>query len=405
MQRQIHGVGFVSAIIITILVGSVVIAGVGVASADVSYISISQVSVSEDEPVAGNPVTITPTILHSSAGNGGFQVTEAVLVTSDGTRLVEVNNLGTIGAGDSLKVPLRTSFEEAGEKHLTVRVRGNVVNSSGTVKSVESVEYPVYVDVSAPSDPTPEAEPQVSVNADTMVSGTSTPVRVTVSNSRDSEISDVAVHLSSAGDQIETQTKLQPILSARNMSTFVFDVTPTSPGELDLNATVEYDSGSTQVTRTVDVVPVQDDIFIDAVMTTNNGTNVIQYQVTNAGNAPIHNVLISGEGSNADLTRASFDTINASSTATTTVPTGTSASSLALNVSYTVGSQNQYITQTVQGDALDASSTGVESKSSTGLGGILNGMSLTSIGLLFGGLAAGGAVGHRHRLRSLLRKR
>ncbi|MBP2252846.1 hypothetical protein J2754_003206 [Halarchaeum solikamskense] len=379
---------------ITLLLCCSLLAGAGAASG-VTYVTISDVSVSDDNPATGDLVTITPTIRHSSAGDAGFQINEVTLTNADGERIAEANDLGTVGGSETLDVPLRTTFDTAGDKHLTLHVRGTTVNSSGHMQSTSQITYPVYIDVDEPA--ADEPEPRVHIDAAPMVAGDDSTVDVTVSNGGEDPLSDVTLRLS--GDGVDTKTQMQPTIAAESMTTFSFSVTPSETGSTDLTASLSSSDVNVSTTSAVPVSAVDDDVRVDATVVEDDNTTLLQYHVANAGNAPIEDVLVTAESPDASLPSASVEQVNASSSETVSVPIGHVPSEATIDAAYTVAGESSSVTTTVSGQGLQ---TNVLSASgSTGqqafFGGGTGGIPIAGIALLFGGVVVGGVVGSRFR--------
>ncbi|GGN16903.1 COG1361 family protein [Halarchaeum nitratireducens] len=105
-----------------------------------AYVTIGNVTVEPDDPVVGERTSITATFESAEASTESAEVTE-VSVRGPST-FVTANDVGTLGPGTDLTVPFSTSFESAGEKRLTVTLRGIASNGSVFV-----VRKPIYVDV------------------------------------------------------------------------------------------------------------------------------------------------------------------------------------------------------------------------------------------------------------------
>lgn len=328
--------GGLLAALLALTVACSMFAGAGAASG-VTYVTVSDVAVSDDNPTTGDLVTITPTIRHSSAGDAGFQINEVTLTNSNGERIAEANDLGTIGGSETLDVPLRTSFDSAGDKHLTLHVRGVTVNSTGHTQAAAQVTRPVYIDIDEPSSSDPEPAPRVRIDADSMVAGVESTVTVTVSNGGENTLSDVTLRLDDFGDTIDAQTRMRPTIAATNMTTFTFTVTPDEAGDVNLKATLTSENEHVTGLTSTTVDALEDDVRVDATTVRENDTTLLQYHVANAGNAPIEDVLVTADSPDGSLPSASVERVNASASETLTVPVGSAPASVTLDVSYTVG--------------------------------------------------------------------
>ncbi|GGM69932.1 hypothetical protein J2752_001897 [Halarchaeum rubridurum] len=383
---------------VTLLLCCSLLAGAGAASG-VTYVTVSDVAVSDDNPTTGDLVTITPTIRHSDSGDYGFHINEVTLTDSNGERIAEADDLGTIGGSETLDVPLRASFDSAGDKHLTLHVRGITVNSTGHTQTVSKVSYPVYIDVDAPSSSDPEPAPRVHIDADSMVAGAESTVTVTVSNGGEDTLSDVTLRLDDFGDTIDAQTRMRPTIPAENMTTFTFTVTPDEAGDVNLKATLTAEDESVTGLTSTTVDALEDDVRVDATTVRENDTTLLQYHVANAGNAPIEDVLVTADSPDGSLPSASVERVNASASETLTVPVGSAPASATLDVSYTVGGDTSSTTETIGATGLESTDSDVTNATGQNafLSGGVGGISLGSIALLFGGVVVGGIAGTRLR--------
>jgi|GEM_PF-3416900 len=338
----------VGALVVAVLLCSSLAVGTAVAGVSDLFVTISDTTVSNDEPETGDTITITPTIRHSSASEGGFRVTEVVLTKSNGETLSRVDNLGTIGASESIDVPLRATFATAGEKHLTITVRGVQTNSSGAVEVIDTIDYPVYVSVSEPTSSDPEPTPQLHIDADHAVANTTVPVNVTVSNGGESDLSDLAVRLSATDKSLDTETRLQPTLEAGNMTTFSFEIQPTVAGNLTLRAELNSEEEAVETTHSISVQKLRSQISVDATILTQNNSRFLQYRVTNLGNAPIHDVTIVGQTGETKLSAAGIGTIGVASSQTALIPTAVQPNaSVTLQSTYSIGGTTNQQSRTI----------------------------------------------------------
>ncbi|GAA0295856.1 hypothetical protein GCM10009066_07970 [Halarchaeum salinum] len=382
---------------IAVLVCCSLLVGAGAASS-VTYVTVSDVAVSNDNPETGDAITITPTIRHSSAGEGGFHINEITLTTAGGDVVAEADDLGTIGADETLDVPLRTSFETAGEKSLTIHVRGTTVNSTGDAQAVSTVTRPVYIDVDEPSSSEPEPAPRVHIDAGSMVAGAESTVDVTVSNPSEDALSDVTLRLDDFGDTVDAQTRMRPTIPAENMTTFTFTVSPEEAGDMNLKATLTSEDESVTGLTSTTVDALEDDVRVDATVVQENDSTLLQYHIANAGNAPIHDVLVTADSSGESLPSASVDRINASSSGTLTVPVSSEPASVSLDVSYTVGGASSSTTATIGSRGLASTDGGTATASAQNafLSGGFGGIPIAGLGLLLGGVVVG-VAGTRFR--------
>lgn len=373
-----------------VLVGSTATA----VTAAPAHVTVSSTSVSDDEPETGDTITVTPTVRHSDSGSGSFEVTQVTLEDASGTRYAEAEDPGTLGPGDTIDVPLRTAVQSAGEKNFVVHVRGVKYDSQGRWERITHTEHPVYVTVSEPSTET-ETKPQLNVEAGDLTAGTESTVRVTVSNGGDDDLSDLSLRLSGLGG-MENRTKLRPALGAANSTTFEFDVRPPESGTHRLNATLAYgDDDAVETSEDVDVAPLRTDASVYATVSEQNGSPVLRYRVTNHGNAPLENVVVSGAAVGTPFPSTVISTVDPGTSATATVdlnarPTGPAT----VSATYGVGSTTVGTDRAIQFDE-PASSTETETESADDSTNESTGNLVPPLGplsLLTGGVVATGSI-------------
>lgn len=369
------------------------IAGAGVAVGGHSdlYVTVSEVSVSNDEPETGDAITITPTISHSGEYSGGFQITEVELVAPNQGQVAQAENLGAIGSGETVSVPLGVTFDTAGEKRLLIRVRGAKEDSDGNLQQLGYIERPVYVSVSEPSSDT-ATPPRVRIDAERGVAGTDVPVTVTVSNGDDEEISDLSLRLDGVHGNIDSQTRIRPSLGAGNMTTFTFNVTPQEASETTLKATLRYgDDESVETFQPIQVEALSEDVGVYASVVERNESTYLQYRVTNQGNAPITDVAISGTAGDTPLPSATVATVEAASSETVTVPIGALSGTVDVEATYAVDGSTGTAERTI---SLNGSAEAQQSISAPGGSG---GVPLSAVGVALAGLVGVTLVGYRRQ--------
>jgi len=372
-------------------------AGLTTASSSDVYVTVSDVTVSNDEPITGEAVTVTPTVSLSGQKDGGFEVTQVILTAPDQGRVDEAGDLGVIGAGESIDVPLQTTFDTAGEKRLVVKIRGIRTDADGSTQKIGVIKRPVYVSVSEPSS-NPVTEPQLQITTDRAVAGSDVPVTVTVSNGDDNALTDLALRLESNGT-VEDSTRVRPTLGAGNMTTFDFNVQPEKVGSNSLEAMLEYNSGShVTATQSMQAEPLREDVDLYASVLERNGSTVLQYRFTNRGNAPVDDVSISGQVNDTQLPGATIETVDATSAKTVTIPVNNALAGTAeIEATYTVGDRTAQTGQTV--DIMESTATKSENstngeQSMTAVGG-LGGLPFTGVSIVLIGLVSVGLVGYR----------
>ncbi len=376
-----------------LLVGS----AAGIGSAAPAYVSVTSATISEDGPETGDTIIITPTIRHSGSGSGSFEVNEVILVDSTGERHAVADDTGVLGPGETIEVPLSATFDTAGDKRLTVHVRGTQYDSDGKLVRAVHVKHPAYVSVSAPSTST-STPPQVQIETGRAVAGSETSVAVTVSNGGDEKLTDLSLRLEGLDGEIESKTTLHPKLAAENSTTFHFDIRPVESGEQTLKATLRYGDGNTvEAFDVVDVEPLRDDVSVHATLIEENESLVLNYRVTNHGNAPIEDVTLSGATADNPLPSASIATVDVATSETATVELGSRpAGTATVTATYDVGETAEQVERSVGFDSAASVSAGddstdVESQNEASLFGTPTFVT----GILLGGVVVGALFGFR----------
>jgi hypothetical protein len=365
-------------------------AGVAIGSPSDLYVTVSDVSVSNDEPETGDAITVTPTISHSGEYSGGFQITEVELIAPGQGEVARAENLGAIGSGETLSVPLGVTFDTAGEKRLLIRVRGAREDSDGNLQQLGYIERPVYVSVSEPSSD-PATPPRVRIDAEQGVAGTDVPVTVTVSNGDDEEITDLSLRLDGVHGNIDAQTRILPSLGAENMTTFRFTVTPQEASETTLKATLRYgDDESVEAFQPIQVESLSEDVDVYASVVEQNESTYLEYRVTNQGNAPITDVAISGTAGDTPLPSATVATVDAASSETVTVPIGALSGTVDVEATYNIDGSTATTERTV---SLNGSAGAQQSISAPDDGS--GGIPLSAIGVALVGLTGVTLAGYR----------
>ncbi|WP_049900204.1 COG1361 family protein [Natrinema altunense] len=341
--------------LLTVLVAGLLccslLGGVGAVTASSTsnvYVTVSDIAVSDDDPTTDDAITVTPTIRHSSGHDGGFQVTQVVLEAPDRGKVDDADDLGSIASGETIDVPLQTTFDTAGEKRLIVKVRGIKEDADGNTQQVGVIERPVYVSVSEPSSDS-ATDPRLRIDANRAVAGTEIPVTVTVSNGDDEALTDLVAHLDGDGT-VEEPTRIHPTLEAGNMTTFDFRVRADEAGQSSLEAALEYDDGNrVETVQSIRVEPLREDVDLYASVLERNESTVLQYRVTNRGNAPIDDVSVSGQTGSERLPGATIATVDAASAETVSIPIDETLTGTAeIEAAYTIDDRRNRTTRTIE---------------------------------------------------------
>jgi len=262
-----------------------VVAGVAIpAAAANTDVAIESVDLSVDQPAPGESFTLTTTIANLESSNGSVEVTDVyVREAGSSSDLARIEDVGSIGPGDTQSIPLTMSIDEPGEKKLVVKAVVRDADGDYT-----SVSYPLYVDVQEPD------EAVVSFAGLDSVAGEESQVDVTVSNGDDGPLSNVRLELTGAAD-VENPERVSASIQPGTQTTHTFAATFDEAGNRPLTATLTYktDEGVTRtVTRnvTADVEPANLDPQLTAKATTANGSSVVRATLSEFGNVELRDV-------------------------------------------------------------------------------------------------------------------
>lgn len=147
-------------LVVVFAIGFVSQVPVGTASS--ANVSITSVSTTPESPVPGDTVTIRSTIENPVGSATSVDIERVVVRRSEGAyrEVAEATDLGTLGSGSSLTVPLTASFDETGLKRLRIHLYGEAANGSSV-----HVQRPVVVRVS-------DQYPLLDVSLNETVTGT-----------------------------------------------------------------------------------------------------------------------------------------------------------------------------------------------------------------------------------------
>jgi len=246
-----------------------------------SYITVGNVTVEPDDPVVGEQTTITATFESAEASTESAEITE-VSVRGPST-FVTADDVGTLGPGTSLTVPFSTSFESAGEKRLTVTIRGIASNGSVFV-----VKKPVYVDV---DDAT--VDPDLTARA-TVENGSSV-LKATLAEHGTVDLEDVRIDAVSDGESVSRASIAD--VTAQSTQSVTFDGADVPAGNVTLVAhyTVATTEERTSTDTTLRYTP-QDagNMAITGLDVTGGaGSYTISGDASNLGSADAESVVVS----------------------------------------------------------------------------------------------------------------
>ncbi|KAB1196814.1 MULTISPECIES: hypothetical protein [Haloferax] len=291
--------------LLVVLIFAVVLAGIPATTAGQEATAyIDDVIVSPAQPTPDERFTLTTVVQNAQTSPTNLDVTDVYVRTAGGTRdLARVEDLGTIPPGSDLRIPLSLRLEDPGTYDLRVTVIGQ---SNG---ETQRLQYPVVVRVR-------EGGPQVAIEVGDAVIGTETPVAVTVSNGEDVVARNVRLSVAADGATVENATRVVPRLESGEARTFDFGVTP-STAESQVVASLQYttaDGNARTTTAAAPLVaePLRQEVRLDASLG-DGARPAVVVDVTNLGNAPLDDLVISLRDGGSVVLRKPVESIPAES--------------------------------------------------------------------------------------------
>ncbi|CQR48694.1 MULTISPECIES: COG1361 family protein [Haloferax] len=267
----------IAATVTLLAVTSVLVGGISAVSAQSGQIVVNSTTVEPDDPYVGESVTVRATVSNFESSSGGVDLREVTL-RSGGVIVAEANNLGTLGPGGSVDVPLSTTFASAGEKQLRVHVSGRQENGN-----VVNVEYPVIVNVD-----------RRDVRAGLSVGDqTNDTIEVELTNYGNTDLSEVEI-VASVNDS-EVARKYTADLGPDVNRSVVFDTADLSDQVVQFTATyvVDGETYTSSLSEEIDDESVPGEIQLTSIETTRSaGTVTIQGDAANVGNTDASSVLL-----------------------------------------------------------------------------------------------------------------
>ncbi|ELZ56328.1 MULTISPECIES: hypothetical protein [unclassified Haloferax] len=263
-----------------VAVTSVLVASLPAVSAQSGQIVVNSTTVEPREPYVGESVTVRATVSNFESSSGGVDLREVTL-RSGGGIVAEANNLGTLGPGGSVDVPLSTTFSSAGEKQLKVHVSGRHENGN-----VINVEYPVIVTVE-------ERDVRAGLSVGEQTNDT---VNVELTNYGNTNLSNVEITASVNGSQIAQRYTAN--LDPDTNRSVVFDTADMSDRVVLFTATyaVDGETFTTTLSEEIDDDSVPGEIQLTSIETTRSaGSVTIQGDAANVGNTDASSVLLTVE--------------------------------------------------------------------------------------------------------------
>lgn len=325
----------------SVLLGSLLLlllAGFVVAAAGVPD---ARLVVSDAEPRQGTvaadaPATIDVTVDLAAGSDSAVTLDRVALLDEDGAQLGSATQLGSLGPGNSLTVPVTVTFEESGHRELRV-----VAEATDEENATVNATRPVSLVVEG-------AGPLVDADPVEEVVGVGTTLNLSVRNPSADQLRNVTVTVEGDGTEVRTDGRSIATLGSGETAERAFEVVPQTPGERPLEVTVRYataEGSADAVERTTSyeaVEPVSDvGVRVAPVTASADGTDgaaadsvvpgglggilggqvqggaedddeperedAIRVSVTNFGNAPAERVVVTPRIGNETLPRLSVD--------------------------------------------------------------------------------------------------
>ncbi|WP_148415082.1 hypothetical protein [Haloferax sp. KTX1] len=267
----------IAATVTLLAVTSVLVGGISAVSAQSGQIVVNSTTVEPDDPYVGESVTVRATVSNFESSSGGVDLKEVTL-RSGGRIVAEANNLGTLGPGGSVDVPLSTTFTSTGQKQLSVHVSGRHENGN-----VVNVEYPVIVTVE-------ERDVRAGLSVGDQTNDT---IEVELTNYGNTDLSEVEI-VASVNDS-EVARKYTADLDPDTNRSVVFDTADLSDQVVQFTATyvVDGETYTSSLSEEIDDESVPGEIQLTSIETTRSaGTVTIQGDAANVGNTDASSVLL-----------------------------------------------------------------------------------------------------------------
>jgi len=305
--------------LLVVVSGSVAV--VGPAAAADARLTLTGTTVAPATPTVGAPITATTTLRLSAGSNTSMTVDEVRVVANDSDDVYgTATDLGTLSPGETLDVPVTFTVAEAGSHDLRVVAAGTDTDGD----SIQSTR-PLTVGVEP-------GAPQVELDTDTFVAGAETEVEATVSNPTTAAIRDIDLSVS---DPARAGGVGIASLAAGASETVNLSVTAPETGDRTLELTTNHTTPNgveiqSTTTRSVTVEELTTDVGVRAQRAGSDdgqqgaagdltgligggaggalqqqsedggssGQSQIDVTVTNFGNAPVDDVVLTGEDDN-----------------------------------------------------------------------------------------------------------
>ncbi|SEH53174.1 Uncharacterized conserved protein [Halopenitus malekzadehii] len=266
-----------------LLVLAVLGAAVGIAAqpaaADDPNVRIDDVTVSPASPTTDETVTLDVVIENLESSTSAVDVTSVNVRTSGGVETHgRIENVGSLGPGGSVTVPLSATFEEPGDRLVTV-----YVTVRGPNGAQESYQYPVSIEVEEPVT-------TADLTATTAADGDA--ATVTFANYGNTNASEIAM-TATVDDEVVDRRYIADVAPDGNGSTDV-DLSGVQSDAVTFTATYTAADAEHSVSRTVELDrPVDGEVRLTGLEVVPAGSGIrIQGDAANLGGTDAESVLV-----------------------------------------------------------------------------------------------------------------
>lgn len=328
IRWNVLAIGFV------VLFGSATAVGV-VADHGVD-VTVSEVEVTPDPVESDEEFTVRVAIENLQTSDQYVQIDHVELKNesddSTAETLDSVSPPGSIRPDSSKTVELEGELEEDGVQDLFVQV-------SGTTEDGERVHvtYPFELRVG-------EEHPQLDIDVDDAIANAETPVTVSLANGIDENLRNVRLSLEGDDVSFEGDQHVRSNLASGEEETVEYAAIASKAGEQRLTATLRYtaedgERRTVRERRDVSFDELKDTVELDA-SSADDGSS-ISVTMTNRGNVPVEDIVISETHSNVSASNAPIDRIDPKSSRTVTLNVSTIDADGSIDVpvsaSYSIG--------------------------------------------------------------------
>lgn len=282
-------------------------------------LTVDDPAIEPETPTAGAPVTV-PITVDSSAGSSQPLTVDSVALLDGEQQLLETSRVGALAVGDSITVPLTTTFDSPGEKSLTTELRGRNAKNETVV-----VREPLSLVVE-------QGAPAIEMTNLSAVEETTSAVSATVSNPTEATLRNIVVTVDSDGASSAVDQRVIPSLDPGETAERQFRLRPGGAGETPLEANVSFTTAagteaSVSMTEILAVDPLEEAVSVrvrtvsaeDETQQTDIAGGVegildaqdqpetdtaegdVRVTVSNLGNAPLRNVVLDPLAGEASL--------------------------------------------------------------------------------------------------------